>query len=216
MDLLSFPKLETMLEMPQERISGGQLVEIMAADMPLVMQFLQREESSSGAQPRLGASVNSLQTLNQELDITHTAAINLDIGGRVAFGSDLLSAFAIDFFTRHKSGLDCHKVDLLAVNLRLHSANEAACKSDISGGVTDLDQSLAFPVVRGLRVVAQCVRQADRQLTFVPLRTQTKINSKDGSFGCGTGENLGEMLGETNEIFSIRNLCGRRFATVSI
>src|ERR1700719_1627359 len=105
----------------------------MAADVSLVVQFLQREKRPSGAQPGLGASINSLQALDQELDITDAAAIDFDVDGFVAFGRYLLSALAIDFFAGHESGLDCHKVDLFAINLRLNSADEPARKSDISG-----------------------------------------------------------------------------------
>ena len=79
MHLLSMPQLQAMFQMTQEGVSQGQLVKIPPADMPLVMQLLQRKQGPAGAQPGLGAAVHALQTLHQKLDIPDAAAVELDV-----------------------------------------------------------------------------------------------------------------------------------------
>ena len=43
LNLLALAQLQTMLQMTQERIGGGQLMKIMAGDVTLVMELLQRK-----------------------------------------------------------------------------------------------------------------------------------------------------------------------------
>ena len=57
-------------------------MEIVAAEVFLVMQLLQREQGSARVQPRLGAAVDALQTLHQKLDVANAAAVQLDVDGR--------------------------------------------------------------------------------------------------------------------------------------
>ena len=122
-----------MFEVPQERVRGGQLVEIAAADVTLVMQFLQREEGPTGTEPGLGTSIHSLQALDEELDIADAAAVHFDVNGFVAFSRNLLAPLAVDFFAGHERGFDRDEVNFLAVHLRLHAANEGARQSQVAG-----------------------------------------------------------------------------------
>src|SRR5947208_6184006 len=184
-----------MFEVPQERVRGGQLVEIAAADVTLVMQFLQREEGPTGTEPGLGTSIHSLQALDEELDIADAAAIHFDVNGFVAFSRNLLAPLAIDFFARQESGFDSREVDLLAVNLWLYSANKRAREGNIARRVANFYKGLPLPIVGRFGVVAQGVGYADRQLAFISLRTQAKINAKDCALSRWTRKDFGELLG---------------------
>ena len=67
--------------MPQELVCAGQVVKLLAADVALVMQLLQRKQRASGTQPGLASAVNALQALHQKLNIANTAVTELHVNG---------------------------------------------------------------------------------------------------------------------------------------
>src|SRR5947209_6979254 len=86
MSLLATPKLQPMLNSSQEHIRAAEFVIIAACDVSLVVQFLQREQCSARAQPRLAAAVNALQALRQEFNVANAAASNRSEERRVGKG----------------------------------------------------------------------------------------------------------------------------------
>ena len=75
MRLLSLAELQAVFQMPQELVCAGQVMKFLAADVALVMQFLQGKQRASGAEPRLASAVNPLQALHQKLNIADAATI---------------------------------------------------------------------------------------------------------------------------------------------
>src|SRR5262249_27873677 len=126
MHLLSLPKLEPMLQMPKKRVCRSQLVEIVTADMPFVVKFVQGKQCAAGAKPWLRSSVYALQALHQDLYVPDSAAIYLNVSRLMAFHRDLASTLLVNLLASHKRSFDGGEVDLLAVNLRLNPADELA------------------------------------------------------------------------------------------
>src|SRR5882724_9893232 len=130
MSLLSAAQLQKMFYPTQELISTAEVVKIFATQVTLVMQLLQREHGSAGAQPFFSSTVDALQALHQELDVADTAAVELDVDA--ARLDCCLLATCANLLQRLERGLDGGKVDLLGVDARLNSADELACQSLVS------------------------------------------------------------------------------------
>src|ERR1019366_4762120 len=79
MKLLPLAQLQLVLQVAQEFIRTGQVMEVLAADVPLVVEFLQREERATRAQPSLFAAVHALLALHQELNVADASAIEFDV-----------------------------------------------------------------------------------------------------------------------------------------
>src|SRR5665811_48162 len=71
--------LQAMLDRAQQSITLAELAKFGIADVPFVVQFLQSEQSASGAQPGLAAAMNALQTLHQKFDLADAAHTALHI-----------------------------------------------------------------------------------------------------------------------------------------
>src|SRR5262249_18821641 len=67
--LLASAELQAMLQPAEELVTRVQLVKIAAADVIFVVQLLQREKRTAGAQPGFAPAVYPLQALHQELDV---------------------------------------------------------------------------------------------------------------------------------------------------
>src|SRR5258708_7011112 len=159
-----------MLQVPQERVGGGELVEIATRDMTLVVELLQRKQGTPGTQPGLGATVHALQALHQKLDIANAAAIDLYIQTLLPFSGYLLAPFAVNFFPCFQGGLCGGEVDFFPIDLRLVLPDELPRQRFITRPVADLNERLPLPVVFADGVVLEGMRQIDRQLSFVALR----------------------------------------------
>ena len=81
--LLSLTQLQPVLQMPQELVGAGEIVKFFAADVALVMQLMQREQSSARPQPGFRAAIHPLQALHQKFNIADATAIDLHINGLV-------------------------------------------------------------------------------------------------------------------------------------
>src|SRR5215470_6859543 len=110
-------------------------MEIVAADVTLVMKFMKRKERASRAKPGLGTSVHPLQALYEKFNIPNSPAINFHVDRLVPFGCDLATALFVDLLAGDQCGLDSSKVDLLAINLRLYAADELARELHVAGGI---------------------------------------------------------------------------------
>src|SRR3954452_14978699 len=205
MELLSLAKLQPVLKMAQKCIGRIQLMEIVARNVALIVQLLQREKRASGTQPGLRAAVNTLQALHQKLDISNAAAIDFYIDGVVLCCVSLTPALMVNLFSSDERGLDGSKIDLVTVNLRLDTANEFAGKFLVTRRVAYLDERLPLPVVGNLRVIIESAGQVYRQLAFISLRPQPQIDPEDHAFGGWPRENFRHLLREAHEIFTIRN-----------
>src|ERR1017187_9365251 len=121
MKLLPLAQLQLVLQVAQELIRTGQVMEILSADMFLVVEFLQSEERATRAQPALFTAVHPLQALHQELDVADASAIELDVDGvpRLPHRYRLLAA-SVDPLPRLQSGLHSRKIHVWTVHIRLH------------------------------------------------------------------------------------------------
>src|ERR1700730_14489712 len=103
-----------MLQMTQKLVGTGQIVKFLAADVPFVVQFLQRKESSSRSQPRLCASVYALQALHQKFNVADSSAINFHVDDWFGLSPHLAVVTpALHFLARHQRRLDRRKIDLI-------------------------------------------------------------------------------------------------------
>ena len=110
---------------------------------------------------------------------------------------------------RHQCRFDRREIHPLAVHVRLHAADELPCQQRIPSRAAHFDQRLSLPIVRCFRIVTQRMTQADRQLTFISLRTKPQVNAKSRSFLRDPRQYLGNLLGEADEILLVRqgSLC---------
>src|SRR2546422_10700711 len=79
MALEAVAKLQAMLDPTQELVRGSEAKEVAAAQVPFVMQALQRHQGGVGTQPGVGTAVEPLQALGEELDVTDSAGRKLDV-----------------------------------------------------------------------------------------------------------------------------------------
>src|SRR5438034_10877296 len=122
-----------MLHMTQKLIRASQVVKFFAADVELVMQLLQRTQRSTRPQPGLCASINSLQTLHQELDVANASRVNFDVNTFIRLlESCSVLAPLVHFLSRHQSRFDRGKIHLLGVNMWLHRTDEFARQAGLS------------------------------------------------------------------------------------
>jgi hypothetical protein len=70
--------------------------------------------------------------------------------------------------------------------------------------------------VGGDGVVVQGVRQINGEFAFVALRAQAEIDAEDRAFRRGAGEDVGDLLGQANEVFAVGDGCGGRLFPVAI
>ena len=94
MRLLSLTQLQPVLQMPQELIGAGEIMKFLAADVSLVVQFVQRKQGSAGSQPGFRAAIHPLQALHQKFNIADAPAIDLHINGLRPAGPGFFPAAA--------------------------------------------------------------------------------------------------------------------------
>src|SRR5438876_7002995 len=138
MHLLALLQLQAVFEMAKKGICRVQLVEIVSADVALVVEFLQREKCPTGTQPGFAASIYSLQALDKKFDVPNSAAINLHVEGFMSLGRSLATPLTVNLFACDEGGFNRRKVNLGAINLRLDPSDESAGQLDISSRVPDL------------------------------------------------------------------------------
>src|SRR5579859_4940117 len=85
MRLLPVFELQPVLDPAEKFVGTVEFVKILAADVIFVVQFLQREQSTAGAQPGLLSAIDPLQTLHQELDIANAAAVYFNVDALLGF-----------------------------------------------------------------------------------------------------------------------------------
>ena len=212
MDLLALPQLQTMFQIAQELVGVGQVLEVLAADVLLVVQLLQSEESAAGAQPRFAAAVDALETLHQKFNIANAAAIDLhiDAGMRHLF-QETLAPMAADLLPGLERRLDGDKIQLRAIDIGLHRTGKLARQAHVSGGMAHLDHGLQLPIVGGVGVVVNGVGQRHRGLALAALRTQAQVNAKHRAFAGMPGQQLRGLLRQANKVFAVGNFRRRRF-----
>src|SRR5437870_6096319 len=176
--------------MAQELVGAGQLVKFLAADMAFVMQLLQRKKRAAGAQPGLGTAIHALQALHQKLDIADATPVDFYVDRLVRLIHRHPPTPRVHPLARLERRLDGRKIEpccrylrrqaesragrrisflyAAAVYERLHAADELTRPCGIAARMAHLDQGLAFPVMRSLSVVPQCVAEADRKFSLSP------------------------------------------------
>src|SRR5579864_3946971 len=107
-----------MLYPAQKLVARGELVKVLATDVALIVQLLEREHGAARAQPGLRPSINTLQALHQELDIANPAVIEFDVRAARQFLCRC-SAMAAHALARAQRSFDCSKIQLLGVHMRL-------------------------------------------------------------------------------------------------
>src|SRR5690242_1488802 len=100
--------------MSQELVGFGQIMKFLTADVRLVVQFLQRKQSSTRAQPRLPAAIHPLQALHQELDVAYPSTIHLHVNTRAGRFPRSAATVLAHSFSCLESSLDGRKVESLS------------------------------------------------------------------------------------------------------
>ena len=72
-----------MFDCAQEAVARGELMRVATRDIAALAQRLNRLQRRPHAQERVGATVNQLEQLNRELDVTQAAAPELELTRRV-------------------------------------------------------------------------------------------------------------------------------------
>src|SRR3989442_14770210 len=72
-------KLQAMLAPTQELVRGAEAKEVAAAQVPFVMQALQRHQGGVGTQPGVGTAEEPLQALGEELHVTDSSGRKPDV-----------------------------------------------------------------------------------------------------------------------------------------
>src|SRR5581483_2511509 len=85
MRLLPVLELQAVLDSTKKFVGAVEFVKVLAADVVLVVQLLQRKQSPAGAQPGLLSAVDALQTLHQELDIANAATVYFNVDALLGF-----------------------------------------------------------------------------------------------------------------------------------
>src|SRR5215813_4976846 len=210
MKLLGPLQLQAMLYPAQELVGLRQFVKVFAADVSLIVQFLQRKERATRTQPSFFAAINPLQTLRKKLDIANAAAIELHVNGcRLFADGKQATPVRSHFLARKNRRLNRFKIDVPGIDVRFNATNKLARQRHIAGRVSHLDERLQLPIVCYMRVVIQRMLQTNRRFAFTALWTQTQINAKDCTFTRGPRKHLSEKLCLADEIFAQRErACG--------
>ena len=143
MALEAVAKLQAMLDPTQELVRGAEAKEVAAAQVPFVMQALQRHQGGVGTQPGVGTAVEPLQALGEELDVTDSAGRKLDVPlSSVASGAGAALEVARDLLASVEYRFHRAKVELAAINQWLHLAQKAPANLHVSGRAACLDEHL--------------------------------------------------------------------------
>src|SRR5579862_434044 len=190
--------------MAQKLVGGSQLTEFPAGDVTIVVQLLQRKERAPGTQPGFRSAVDPLETLHQKFDVTDAAGVELYVDATRSATDDRATSF-LDFFTRDERSLDSGKVELLGIDVRQDTADKLAREVSVACGMADLDERLQFPIVGNGSVIVQSLGEGDREFPFVALRAKTQVDAENGAFGRHARKDFGDLLGQADAVFAIRN-----------
>ena len=149
--LLAVPELQPVLHRSQEFVGAGQQVEVVTGDVSFVVQLLERKQSAAAAEPGFDSSVDALKTLHEEFNLPYSAGIRLDVDG---LGTASLQLRAAVLFVLLAAGdkrrFDGGEIQFASIHQWLYGSNELAGKSAVSGGVSDFNEGLQFPILRSL------------------------------------------------------------------
>src|SRR3974390_3603772 len=106
-------------DVAQKLVGLAEGVEVRAGDVLFVVKFLQGKQRSPRPQPGFFSSVNSLQALDQELNISNATPVELDITGlHSSLGMEATSGPLVDSFPGLKCGFDGRKIHIAPINQR--------------------------------------------------------------------------------------------------
>ena len=137
-------QLQVVLQVTKKLISLRQIVMVFAADVSLVVQFMQCKQRSSRPKPTLLAAIDTLQTLHEKFDVPDSSAVELHVYGP----SDRAprrhppTASLVDSFARLKCGLHGREVYIRVVNIRRDGGDEFLRESGIACRVARFDHRL--------------------------------------------------------------------------
>src|ERR1035437_8953237 len=217
MRLLAVAQLQAVLQVAQELVSVGKVVEVFAADVLLVVELLQSKHRPPRTQPRFATAIDTLQALHQEFNIANATTVELHIDAALArLLQQALAAVASDFLARGERRLDGKEVQFGTINERLYPAHKLPRQPHIARGMAHLDHGLQLPIMGHVRVIMDRMGQRDRGLAFVALWTQAQIDAKDRSLTSVAGEQFRGLLCQPDEVFPIGNLRSPRVHTALV
>ena len=188
MRLPVFVELQTVFQMPQKLVGLGEPAVFGAGEISFVLQTRERQHGSAVTDPGIGAPVQALQALDQELDVADAAALQLHVdsaGLRTPAGLTLFLT-SCELFIHALAGggelFDGGEVQAGGINPGLGEIQQCASGGAMARGHTRLDQHLQLPIARALFVVI--LRAVDRyaDLAQASVGAQAQIHAITHSF----------------------------------
>ncbi len=175
------------------------------------MQALHRYESGSGANPRLAAAVQALQTLHDEFDIANSAGGEFHVPecGVIA-GLRIAAQLARNFFARANDRAKRDEIKFRAIDKRLHFADKFISGDDVARGTARLDEHLQFPLARRSAIVGKRGFNAGGENPFAALWAKAQVDTEESAVAGHLGEKFRNALRETHKEFGI--CCGAEAA----
>ena len=209
MRLAVFVELQTMFQVPQELVGLSQPAVFGAGEISFVLQTRQGQHGPAVTDPGLRAAVQTLQALDQELDVADAAALQLHVdsawlGRPVGLKFFLTSR---ELFIQALAGcgklFDSGKVQAGGVDPGLDEIQQRASGGTMARGHARLDQHLQFPVARALLVVVLSAFDRQADLAQASVGAQAQVHAVTHPFGGIGRKKPGELIRRALEKFLV-------------
>ena len=176
--------LQTMFDVAQEAIGGGQRLRFHRRQELVLRQLLQYRQGLPSLQKRQPAGVEQLLGLDNEFNFTNAAASQLDIA------VDLTGLDHLGFEARFHGGYFAPDIcpDGTRVAERLDHFQKFRRKRKVAGDAPGLHQHHSFPGLAPLRVEILVTAERARQRTGATFGAQTEVNPKEAAVGRGAAD----------------------------
>ena len=173
-------QLSAVFDRAQESVARGELMRVTTRDVAALAQRLDRLQRRPHAQEGVGTTVNKLEQLNRELDVTQAAAPELELTRRVRTRDVVLDA------TAHRTRrLDESFARRSAPHVGLCGFLKGTPDGLVPSTGARLKQRLELPRLRPLVPVLAVGLDGAHERSVAPLGPQIRVHRPQRSFGSG-------------------------------
>src|SRR5262249_26940961 len=164
------------------------------------------------AQPRVVASVQKLERLDDELDLADAAASELDVGRLAALGTD----GAVDLRLHRPDGRDDARVESRTVDGLARQGAEARADGRVAGRDTRLDERLPLPQLGALTVVGAVAVERENDRAHPALGPQAQIDAEHVPLVGDLLEQRDQLAADAREVLAVGHAAGAAAARLAV
>jgi hypothetical protein len=187
-------KLEAVFEVAEELVGAGEAAVFDGGEELLIAETGEGEHGAAVADPGFAAAVETLEALDEKLDIADAAGgeLDVDFGGVEFAGGELF----VDAEAGLGDGFDGGEVEGGGVDERFDEGEKGAAGGGVAGGGAGLDEHLEFPVAAAGLVVGLGGFEGHDDFAVAAFGAEAEIDAVANAFGGVAGEEVGDEVGD--------------------